>query len=147
MSTSPNTEARAFSLLELVLAFGIVALLFLTLGLLFLSLLRGSAKASNTTVGVVFAEDVLDSVIRNDLYSASAGPRSQGIYTVDEANQTNFFYTVDSTQVPAVAGVHAGGYLVTVEVWWWTGDAQQARAGQGRLSTRVTRLHLPGSLP
>lgn len=131
----------------MLLAVGILATLFVTLGLLFLSLLRGSAKSTNTAVGAVFAEDILETVIRENLYDTASGPRSEGIYTVSKDNLTNFFYTVESEQVSRIPTVHAGGYLVTVKVWWWSGDPDQVRDGHGRLSTQVSRLHLPGSQP
>lgn len=133
--------------MEIVVSFGILALLFLSLSYLFIGLLGGSAKAANKTVGSLYAEEILETVIRDGTYVNSSAARSEGIYSLSADNETQFFYTVNSEPIAAVTGTHKGGHYVRVTVSWWGEGANAERAGQGKLTTEVGRFITPKTTP
>lgn len=130
---------------EIVLAFGLLTVMFLTVALLFGQLLKNSAKGSNVGAGVVFAEKVMDQAIASDLYGLPTGDTSEGIYSVDEGSQTKFFYRVEVQSVTPIAAVSTSGFVVRVPVWWWSEAPGQVRQGQGKQSFVLERFYTRGA--
>ncbi|MBX3170841.1 MAG: hypothetical protein KF760_25770 [Candidatus Eremiobacteraeota bacterium] len=131
------------TLAELVLAFFLITIVCLIMGGLFLQLLQGSAKRSDLTVGRAFAEATLEEVIQAGLYADNSDRLEQGLYSHDLNSQTQFFYQVTSTEAACAAPSTRRGYLLRVEVWWWSGEPGQSRAGVGTTSTRLSRWIVP----
>ncbi|MEW6283231.1 MAG: type II secretion system protein, partial [Candidatus Eremiobacterota bacterium] len=135
---------QGMTLMELLISFGVLAVMLVSLVVVFGTLLNASSKASNTAAGTFFAEEILEQTLSNNLYWPPF-TGSGGIYTVDDRTRTRFFYQVDTTPVSGVAGQFPGGYYVEVKVWWWTDAPNQSRRGHGRLTTQVGRFHYPGA--
>lgn len=136
-------KARGLTLAELLLAFLLLTMLGLVMGGLFLQLLQGSAKRSDLTVGKVFAEATLEEVVQAGLYASSTASLEQGLYSHDLQSRTQFFYRVTSTEAACPAPSPKRGYLLRVEVWWWSGEPGRSRAGAGLTSTRLSRWVVP----
>lgn len=136
------------TLAELVLAVGLLTIMFVAMVGLFANLLGSATKSSNLTAGSYFARQRLEEAIRQDVYWPVPADAKVGIYTTDKDSQTTFFHRVSSVSVPpSPTGQYKQAYYVSVEVWWWSESPGQERAGQGKLSTRIGRLHYPlGSL-
>ena len=105
---------------------------------LFTSLLASSTKTTNLSVGTYLAEQKLEEAIRRNQYWPVPTEASTGLYSVDSRDTTQFWQRLETTPISGQAGQFGGAYLITVEVWWWSKDP---RHGQGRLSTRLSRLH------
>lgn len=134
----------AFTLAEMLLAMGLLTLMFLTVAMLFAQLLKHSAKSSNLAVGTVYAERVMEQALAIGVDALP--PRfgaSEGIYSVDEASQTQFFYRVEVGRVLTATVVPS--YVIRVPVWWWSTAPNQARQGSGKQSVTLQRFHTPGS--
>lgn len=131
------------TLAELLLSFFLITVVTLIVSGLFLQLLQGSAKRSDLTVGRVFAEATLEDLVRAGLYAHTSTTLSQGIYSHDLASQTEFFYQVTSTAAACPAPSLKPGYLLEVEVWWWSASPGQPRSGLGQTSTRLSRWLVP----
>ena len=131
------------TLAELLLAFSLLAIVGLILGGLFLQLLQGSAKRSDLTVGRAFAEATLEEVMQAGLYANNSARMEQGLYSHDLASRTQFFYQVTSTQAACPPPSTRTGYLLRIQVWWWSGEPGQTRAGVGSTSTSLSRWVVP----
>ena len=136
-------KTRGLTLAELLLAFLLMTILGLLMSGLFLQLLQGSAKRSDLTVGKVFAEATLEEVVQAGLYADHRGRLEEGLYSHDLESRTQFFYQVTSTESACPAPSTKRGYLLRVEVWWWSGEPGQSRAGLGLTSTRLSRWVVP----
>lgn len=129
---------------ELVLALGLLATILISVVGLFMSLLSSSTKTSNLTVGQYFAQQKLEEAVLTG-YLTDSGSDNE-IYSMDATRKTHFAYRVQST---AISGYHndqgyRGGYYVQVSVYWWNGELNEARAGQGLLYTSLGRFCYPG---
>jgi hypothetical protein len=131
------------TLAELLLAFSLITVVGLVMVGLFLQLLQGSAKRSDLTVGRAFAEATLEEVIQSELYATNSNRLEQGLYSHDLSSQTQFFYQVTSTEAACPAPSTRRGYLLRVEVWWWSGQAGQSRTSVGTTSTHLSRWVVP----
>ncbi|MBX3171221.1 MAG: prepilin-type N-terminal cleavage/methylation domain-containing protein [Candidatus Eremiobacteraeota bacterium] len=147
---------RGFSLAELVLCLGILAVALIFLTSFFISLYRATDKSGNTAVGTRVAETVINQQLHDifkgthptltkaGFFAADAAP---GVSGVLQLGQTEFQYQLDYATVPSSGGGTLGAGLasnrlkkVTVRCWWWGTGANAQRAGQGRLSIELHRL-------
>lgn len=129
---------------ELVLALGLLATILISVVGLFMSLLGSSAKSSNQTVGHYFAQQKLEEAVLKGNFNEDGSETD--IYSMDAANKTHFAYRVRATAISHYAGDvgYRGGYYVQVSVYWWNGELNEARAGQGLLHTGLGRFCYPG---
>lgn len=135
---------RGLSLVELLLALGILTVAIVLIIGLFLSLLRSSTKTADLTTGMYHARERLREVIEKDQYWPVPADLAQGLYTTDSTSQTRYFSRVTSVPVPGSAPDYKGGYYISVDVWWWNQAPGQTRQGQGVLSTRAGQFFYPG---
>ncbi|MBN9416941.1 MAG: hypothetical protein J0I12_15960 [Candidatus Eremiobacteraeota bacterium] len=130
---------RALSVLELVIALGILAALLLCLTAFFLGIWRATSKQDDLTAGTAFAQMQMDRAVLNGTYANSAANLSGQAYSHDSHTQTLFTYSLTSTEVPLPPPSTQSAYFVEVTVSWWDGR----RSGVGNLSTRLSRLVTP----
>ncbi|MCA9792464.1 MAG: hypothetical protein KC910_11735 [Candidatus Eremiobacteraeota bacterium] len=129
---------------EVVVALGVFGFMFVSLAALFANLLGGSTKSANLTVGRAYASERLEAAIAGNAYWPVPADASAGLYSVDEEHKTTFFHRITTTKIPASASpTYTGAYYIEVEVWWWSSAPGQSRGNQGKLSTKVGRLHYP----
>jgi Tfp pilus assembly protein PilV len=121
---------KGFTLLEVVLACGLLGCVMLGLIALFLQLHAGSVKSANLTAGHYFAVERLQETLAPSAPWPPAGSRESGIYTLDAEKQTTFYHQV------SVTALNPQSDYVQVRVWWWNGQ----RSGQGILSTSTGRV-------
>jgi prepilin-type N-terminal cleavage/methylation domain-containing protein len=133
-------KKKGFTLAEIVVSLGLFSIMLLTVAFMFTRLLGTSAKGSNLVVGAAVAEEVIEHVITNDLYTSLSLSGVQRQFATDDQNTTEFFYQVDSTELPRVPGTIGRSYHLKVAVWWWSDNANEARSGQGKLSYEVERI-------
>ncbi len=146
-----------FSLIEVVLAMGLLAVGILTVLGLFGQLSKEAQKASDTGAGILAAESVLNRTVheilddtgpvsRADFFGNDSPPAApiQGTIT---ANRTVMTYEITYRTVQNTAGGGLGAALpenrtkqVDITMWWWTENADSHRAGYGFLRTSATKL-------
>jgi hypothetical protein len=138
---------RGLSIGELVVATGLLALMVVTVMVLFGQMLNSTTKNALVAQGTFFAESVIEREIYRlqDTAGTTAITYSQDwISVTDEANKTQFLYRVESTPVPEVGQPEMGGcYSINVEVRWWTEDMQgeaKTRHGFGKMYLKRSRL-------
>lgn len=144
-------KQRGFSLAELILAMGTLAVCVLTILVLVVSLTRTSRKSVDTSVAHLAAEQILTQLTYDAQWNDHAAfwdtpnhtPYRQGQVIV---NRTDYTYELDAIEVRDTSSVPIGnglGFnrlkLVTLRLSWWNGDSQN-RAGYGRLNTEVKRI-------
>lgn len=134
-------KRQAFSLMETVLALGLIALMTATLGILFLRLLSSSDKSGDTSAGLQLADSILEQAIRNKNFDLPAADRSLSLYTHDARAAQEFTYRLTSTATVVTAGAPAI-YYMDVHVWWNQPQGSN-RLHQGRLEASVSRLVTP----
>ena len=139
----------AFTLLELLVALGLVAVLGLTLIALDTASLRGNQKS----ILLHDAENLSDSQLQKVIYQAQHDSPSgyktafwatEGILAPGQATvrlgATDFTYAIYANTVPGVGAPGNRLKKVDIVMWWWTPEADRVRQGYGRLTVRSTRL-------
>ncbi len=140
-----------------MVALGMLAALLLLMTGLFLTILRGGQKSSDTTSGVIVAEQITldrlhkvfhdedEALTKHEFFESDATPLEGTV----QLNQTTFTYRITHTTVNEPGGAPLGGAeaasnrvkKVDTVVWWWSEDAAPtARVGYGNLSVNTTRL-------
>lgn len=130
-------KASGLTLLETILAMGVLAILLTGLSGLFLKLLGSTEKANDLSAGLLVAERVLQEQVVVARFE-SAPPDKTLLYTHDGQQAMEFLYQVTCSPMQVSPG-GAAIYYVDVQVWWSGGQ----RHGQGQLFTRVGRLITP----
>ncbi len=137
-------RVRGFSLAELMIAFGLLAMILIGSITLFTSLLAANRKSASTMVGITFANLKLDEIAESATFTNLSG--AQGVYVMDPNLGTQFFFQTQATPLSAVTSgtsPYLGGYLVTVDVWWNSSSPTQAKAGVGLQSVKLQRFLYP----
>ena len=134
-------KSRAFSLLETVLALGLIALMITALGILFLRLLGSSDKSGDSAAGLQLADSVLEQAIRNKNFDLPALDHKIRLYTHDARAAQEFSYRLTSSATVVTPGQPAI-YYMDVHVWWNVPQGG-SRLHQGKLEASVSRLVTP----
>lgn len=147
-----------FSLAEVVVCLGILALALVVSVTLFLSMFRSAEKSSHNVSGVMVAETVMTQVLHDIFlglrpgltkadFFANNSPPSPPLSGSLVLSNTEYQYEMDYATVTSTTGTDLGAGLsgnrlkvVTVTCWWWGPTAASQRAGQGRLSVQIRRL-------
>lgn len=151
-------SAAAFTLAEVLIAGFLMTVIILVLIGLSISLLRGTQKASDTTVAQVASEHILNSLIY-DVQPGSPGystfwtPSSFSRPGTYRMNRTDFSYQIDATSVVDGSGTPVGnGFAqnrlkqVQLSIYWWDSDQQtSSRDGYGKLEFHTIRLLAEGA--
>ncbi len=147
-------RSKGFSLIEVILGFGLASVLLLTVVLLGTSALSSDAKVSHTQVASAVAESQLDllganiavngSSARSDFWSASDGAYSgSGTSAITESNGVEYQCEYTLATVNDSGGQPLGGAgnrlrQVNLKLSWWEGE--KGRPGYGRSVLHRTRL-------
>lgn len=150
---------RGFSVAELVVCLGLLAIMSLAIVALILQLLRGSDKESHLAAGNVLAEQIMterlqaifsDSVpgLTKDQFFDTDSPPAAPLEGIVVLGTTEFTYQMSYQTIFNTGGVPVGGDVadtnrlkrVDIKVWWWTDDPDNPRAGHGYLRTTATRF-------
>jgi Tfp pilus assembly protein PilV len=153
-----KTSRIGFTLAEVLLAGFLIAIITLALIGLALSLLRGTQKASDTSVAQVAAEEILSRLIYDVQPGGVANTSFWGNPTFSRPgsyrmNRTDFSYQIDATSVGDTSGAAVGSGAthnrlkqVQLNVYWWDSDQQvSGRQGYGKLDYHVVRLVAEGA--
>ncbi len=144
--------SRGLTIGELVVATGLLALMVVTVMVLFGQMLDATNKNALVSQGSFFAETVLE----REIYALARYHRDPTNPAVDhslthfdwvsfsdDANQTEFSYRVDSRPALFISETDMGvSYSVEAEVRWWqsaTGAAQNRR-GMGKMHLKRSRI-------
>ncbi|MBX3172068.1 MAG: hypothetical protein KF760_31970 [Candidatus Eremiobacteraeota bacterium] len=143
---------RGLTIGELVVATGLLALMVVTVMVLFGQMLDATSKNALVSQGSFFAE----TVIEREIYALAKHHRdpdanplapndgSAWISFTDETNQTEFSYHVDSVPAHIVPGTDDMGltYSIQVEVRWWQSKegAARNRQGYGKMHLKRSRI-------
>jgi len=130
--------------LETVVALGILAILLVVMGALFVRLIGSSNKSGDTSAGLQIADGVLQEAIQSKSFDVVPGDRKIYVYTHDAASPTEFIYRLTSTPTVVTVSVPAQRpiYYMDVHVWW-NQPRGTNRLGQGRLEAQTGRLVTP----
>jgi prepilin-type N-terminal cleavage/methylation domain-containing protein len=146
-----------FSLVEVIIAMGLLGVGILTVIGLFGQMTKDAQKATDTGAGVLAAESVLNRTIseilrdagpvtRADFFDLDSPPEApiQGTIT---ANRTIMTYEITYRTLQDTGGVALGSALpenrtkvVELTMWWWTDGPDSSRAGYGFLRTSASKM-------
>jgi prepilin-type N-terminal cleavage/methylation domain-containing protein len=139
-----------FSLIELLVALGILATTLVMVVGVFLTVTRATQKSLDLTAGTVVAQSILS----REIYEAMSHDTSRRFFFnkdysnepwvrgTERLNQTVFTYLLYANTVMNT-GVGNRVKKVDAVVWWWNEEAASvpgAKAGYGFLRSEVTRL-------
>jgi prepilin-type N-terminal cleavage/methylation domain-containing protein len=150
-------QKAGFSLIEVIIAMGLLGVGILTVLGLFGQLTRDAQKATATGAGVLAAESVLNRTVSEILsdvgpisradFFANDSPPSAPIQGTITANRTIMTYEITYRTVQDTAGGGLGAGLpenrtkhVELNMWWWTDNPDSHRAGYGFLRTSASKL-------
>lgn len=125
---------------------GMLALMLVTVLVLFSQLMASTTKNTNLSAGALYADRILEQA----LASVNPAPPAfdavlsgeETVVTHDSDHPTRFAYTLEATQLSPVT-VPGERWYLEVEVQWWHEDPNapgRARAGSGNLFTRQSRM-------
>lgn len=134
-------NSRGFTILETVLALGLITLILVFLGVLFIRLIGTSDKSGDTSAGLNLADSLLQECVQKKIFDHPGMDRSVRLYTHDASAATEFVYRISSQPTVMTAG-QKPIYYMDVHVWWNV-PAGSTRHGQGRLETHLSRLVTP----
>lgn len=141
-----NSVARAggFTLAEIVMALGLLALLLLGSVGVFTSLFASSRKTTSTLVGLTFVNQKLEELAESGSFTSTSG--TEGAYVLDPNLGTQFYYTVVCQPLSGVTSGstrYLGGYHVSIEAWWNAQTPTQIHVGEGLRRVKVERFIYP----
>ena len=148
---------QAMTIVELLVACGLLSVVLVTVMTLFAQLIRNTEKNSLLSAGTYFAEQVMAErigaaeealiVAANNSVAAFNPAVYEGEGNLSKADQearTKFLYKVEAERIdPGVASDPGQMWFVKVEVRWWSDDTtttDPARSGYGNLSVKRSRL-------
>ena len=133
---------------ELIIASGLLALMVVTVMVLFGQMLDSTTKNALVSQGTFFAETVIEREIYR-LHDTS-GTVVPAIYSqdwisvTDDANKTQFLYRVESSVADLGLSADMGHtFSIKVEVRWWSDDMNgeaQNRRGFGKMYLKRSRM-------
>ena len=130
---------------ELVIASGLLAMMVVTVMVLFGQMLDATSKNALVSQGSFFAE----TVIEREVYNLARTGQASNFYNqdwisfTDVANKTEFTYHIESRLASVPANTDMGNcYAIQVEVRWWQQAETQAqnRHGMGKMSLKRARI-------
>lgn len=138
-----------FSLVELVLALGLLAIVILALGLLSLTIIRSETESGDRTAAAAVADSLLSQTVRlarkdeNFWKQSSHSPYVESSTVV--GGQT-YEYVVEAETITDASGTPLGGSLphnvlkrMTIRLTWFDTKSKD-RQGYGKLSYELTRI-------
>jgi type II secretory pathway pseudopilin PulG len=148
---------RGFSLAEVILSLGILAMAFVALMNLTGSAVKVSSKSENLAVATDLAEKEMTSALQKVLADEPPGsseefwendwteqPWREGTVKV---NRMEFSYAIHAKTLQDTEGGELGESTpnnrvkkVDISVWWMTEEPGEGRTGYGELSVEATRL-------
>lgn len=139
---------QGLSIGELVVATGLLALMLVTVVVLFGQMLKATSKSTMLAQGAFFAEERLDTTVRllKDTPVTTDPIYSDWNTVKNDQSQTTFIYKMHAYPAePSFPDPNRPGeiYGVEVEVRWWQdnlNEPEQIRQGMGRLSVKRRRL-------
>jgi type II secretory pathway pseudopilin PulG len=136
-----NPRKKALTLLETIVAMGLLGFLLVTLAVLFTRFLKTSDKSGDLTVGLQAAESLLQEAVTHKRFD-SVGPSTMWLYTHDAGQPTQFTYRIDSTPKVLPGSSVVNSYYLDVHVAWSAVGAPNT-AGRGRQEAHSYRLVSP----
>jgi hypothetical protein len=124
-------------------ATGLLALMLVTVMVLFGQMLESTTKNAMMSQGAFFADRVVEAEIsRLKATNATGNFNSQEwISSTDETNKTTYLYHVESESL--ATSPLGTSYAIRAEVRWWQGDVtspEATRKGYGKLSLKRSRV-------
>ena len=141
LAPNPNRDRRGLSLLEVVLALGLLAAVALVIIGVFLALFQATTKNKDQGSAELLMESILEK-------ATATGPPTWGVPATgtklsapQSGDLTDFSYQVDTRDL-STAGSPGELWQVTVTVAWWTEDdrpLKESRTGYGNTHISGTR--------
>lgn len=131
---------HGLTLLETVIALGIIGFLLVTMAALFTSFLRTSDKTGDLTIGLQLAERLVQETVESRRFDPVAASTIR-LYTHDASQPVEFTYQVDATPKTLPGGVSENCYYLDAHVWWSPPGLNTM--GKGRQEVHCYRLVSP----
>lgn len=133
---------RAFTVAELVVAIGFLAIIAVVVIGLFVRLTASSSKSADQTVALEVANRLLEEhassspAVWKDLSS------QQDLQTRVPGVATTFFYRFKFQQIDPDRSLMGALYRLDVDVFWWSGEGQPAHRSLSRRDYGMLQVHL-----
>lgn len=137
-----NIGRRAFTVAEIVIAIGFLAIIAVVVIGLFVRLTASSSKSADQTVALQVADRLLEeyagatpSVWKELSNQVDLQTRAPGL-------ETTFFYRLQFQQIDPGNSLMGALYRLDVDVSWWSDEAQNLRARSSRRDYGMLQVHL-----
>ncbi|MBT9587081.1 type II secretion system protein [bacterium] len=135
---------RGFTISELVVAIGLLAIIAVVVIGLFLRITVSSTKSVDQSAALELAHRVLDEYADADPSTWNAVQADEDLQTHDPALKTTFYYRLRNRRINGSGDVMGDLYRLDVDVSWWPADPTLAvstarRRDYGKLSLHLSR--------
>lgn len=135
-----RTRPAAFTVSELVVAIGLLAIIAVVVIGLFVRITASSSKSVDQTVALEIANRVLDQYANSSPSEWDSASSQQDLQTRDPASKTTFHYHLESRPLTNGTSKMGDMYRLDVNVYWWTNkESEDQRRDYGRLRVRLSR--------
>jgi prepilin-type N-terminal cleavage/methylation domain-containing protein len=134
---------RGFTISELVVAIGLLAIIAVVVIGLFVRITVSSSKSVDQSAALELAHRVLDEYADADPSTWDAVESDQDLQTHDPALKTTFYYRLSNRRISTAEDEMGNLYRLDVDVSWWPANAANPQPGQrrdyGKLSLQLSR--------
>lgn len=136
---------NAFTVLELVVAIGFLAIIAVVVIGLFVRLTTSSSKSADQSVALEVASRLLDEYSGASPETWKGVSNRQDLQTRDPGSTTTFYYRFRSKQIDDTKSLMGDLYRLDVDVYWWPDDPTKLtktpnRRDYGKLEVHLARV-------
>ena len=132
----------AFTVAELIVAIGFLAIIAVVVIGLFVRLTTSSSKSADQSVALEVASRLLDEYAGASPASWKDASSQQDLQTRDPGSSTTFYYRLKSKQIDDTKGLMGDLYRLDVDVYWWPTNPNQLQATPNRRDYGKLQVHL-----
>jgi type II secretory pathway pseudopilin PulG len=133
---------NAFTVLELVVAIGFLAIIAVVVIGLFVRLTSSSSKSADQSVALEVASRLLDEYSGSTPESWKDASSQQDLQTRDPGAKTTFYYRFRSKQIDDTKSLMGDLYRLDVDVYWWPDDPTKLAQSSNRRDYGKLEVHL-----
>ena len=133
---------NAFTVAELIVAIGFLAIIAVVVVGLFVRLTTSSSKSADQSVALEVASRLLDEYAGATPESWKDASSQQDLQTRDPGSKTTFYYRFRSKQIDDTKSLMGDLYRLDVDVYWWPEDPTKLTKTPNRRDYGKLEVHL-----
>ncbi|MFN8610518.1 MAG: type II secretion system protein [Vulcanimicrobiota bacterium] len=123
---------KAFTVAELIVAIGFLAVISVVVIGLFVRLTASSSKSADQSAALEVASRLLDEYARSTPEAWQGISSQQDLQTRDPGSKTTYYYRLRHRQIDDGKSLMGDLYRLDVDVFWWPSDSSKLNATPNR---------------